>query len=276
MLPENHNFLNALKYSESKINSLREICTPLFESFPIKTFSYTKINSNDSFLYLSTNQEWLKFRYEHSIWGVGCNKFRENIATIPKGGMRVFVWAGSPPETKYFSCLYEYDIWNGGLIVERSLDSIDVWGFTGGKGSSQSIDFFLNNTSLIYSYILYIKDKAHEIINISDRKKLIEYENCYIKDTQQKNNGFELFIENLDTKRFFLDSDDCFNHITKRESDCLHYYMQGYTTKETAAIFGISNRTVEFYIENAKLKLNCSSKAEIRKKLLQSFLKIRS
>lgn len=274
-MQQKYNFLNALEYSENSVNVLQDVCAPLFKAFPIKTFSYTKINVQNNFLYCSTNREWLRFRYDNSIWGVGCNKFRENIANIPKGGVQSFVWAGTPPETKYFSCLHDYDIWNGGIIVERNAESIEVWGFTGGKNSFQSVDFFLNNINLLSSYILYIKDKANKIINVCDSQKFINYTNCYIPECQKPENNFELMMEKLNIRRFFLDCEDSSNYLTKRQADCLHYYMQGYTIKEIGIILNISSRTVEFYIENIKLKLNCTSRQQLRKKILKSFLNLK-
>lgn len=49
--------------------------------------------------------------------------------------------------------------------------------------------------------------------------------------------------------------------LTRRESDCLHCLAQGKTAKETARILGISNRTVEAYLENIKMKANIRHKS---------------
>jgi DNA-binding CsgD family transcriptional regulator len=57
-------------------------------------------------------------------------------------------------------------------------------------------------------------------------------------------------------------------HLSKRESECLHYLVQGKTAKQTAQILSISHRTVETYIENLKLKLKCKNKAELMVKAL--------
>lgn len=51
--------------------------------------------------------------------------------------------------------------------------------------------------------------------------------------------------------------------LTKREKDCLHLYLQGKTSKETAQLLRISHRTVEWHIENIKSKLNCNSKRDL-------------
>lgn len=58
----------------------------------------------------------------------------------------------------------------------------------------------------------------------------------------------------LKTKASFLSS---------REKHCLKLFVSGKTAKESAAILFISHRTVEYYFENIKNKLDVSSKKEL-------------
>lgn len=53
------------------------------------------------------------------------------------------------------------------------------------------------------------------------------------------------------------------SNLTKREEQCLSYYIQGYTAKEIASFFNLSIRTVENYIYNVKQKLNVSTKTDL-------------
>jgi DNA-binding CsgD family transcriptional regulator len=52
-------------------------------------------------------------------------------------------------------------------------------------------------------------------------------------------------------------------YLSTRESQCLHFFAKGKTAKMIAGILKLSPRTVEHYLENAKIKLNASSKAEL-------------
>ena len=56
--------------------------------------------------------------------------------------------------------------------------------------------------------------------------------------------------------------------LSQREMECLFYTLSGRSAKETAAILGLSIRTIEHYLENLKLKLDCSSKTQLRHKLV--------
>ena len=53
--------------------------------------------------------------------------------------------------------------------------------------------------------------------------------------------------------------------ITHRERQCLKGVLKGETAKETAKVLGLSFRTVEFYLENIKRKLECHGKRELLK-----------
>jgi len=47
--------------------------------------------------------------------------------------------------------------------------------------------------------------------------------------------------------------------LSQREMDCVHWYLKGKNSGEIAIILGISRRTVETHIENAKSKLDCTN-----------------
>lgn len=51
--------------------------------------------------------------------------------------------------------------------------------------------------------------------------------------------------------------------LSDRESLCLYYLIRGKSARETGSILHISQRTVEFYIDSLKDKLNCRKKSDI-------------
>jgi DNA-binding CsgD family transcriptional regulator len=56
--------------------------------------------------------------------------------------------------------------------------------------------------------------------------------------------------------------------LSKREKDCIYHLMLNKTAKESARLLGLSNRTVESYLDSAKNKLGCSSKSKLVEKAL--------
>jgi len=61
-------------------------------------------------------------------------------------------------------------------------------------------------------------------------------------------------------------------YLTKREAECVFWLIQCRTISETGLKMGLSPRTVEFYIRNLKLKLDCKNKRELLKTIVLTTL----
>lgn len=53
------------------------------------------------------------------------------------------------------------------------------------------------------------------------------------------------------------------SELSKRERDCIRHLLLGKTSKETACSLKLSVRTIEYYYENLKLKLDCDTKRDL-------------
>jgi DNA-binding CsgD family transcriptional regulator len=69
-------------------------------------------------------------------------------------------------------------------------------------------------------------------------------------------------------RRFLIRNNPNSAGLSRREIDCLYYLTKGMTIKEIARNISLSPRTVEHYLESAKLKLNCRTRAELINKSL--------
>ncbi len=56
--------------------------------------------------------------------------------------------------------------------------------------------------------------------------------------------------------------------LSPKQADCLAYVAMGMTAKQIAEVMNLSTRTVQHYIENIKVKLNCWTKSALIKKAL--------
>lgn len=76
-------------------------------------------------------------------------------------------------------------------------------------------------------------------------------------------------MRQIDESFMSEDSLDCSKIIKKgaflssRERECLKYLLRGKTAKETAQHLQISFRTIEYYFENIKNKLDCDRKKDL-------------
>ncbi|MDR3443047.1 MAG: LuxR C-terminal-related transcriptional regulator [Legionella sp.] len=61
-------------------------------------------------------------------------------------------------------------------------------------------------------------------------------------------------------------------YLSKRELECLHLTIKGYTAKRIGRELGISHRTVEEYLVNIRIKIGASSKAELIEMTIDEFI----
>lgn len=59
------------------------------------------------------------------------------------------------------------------------------------------------------------------------------------------------------------------HNLSKRQLQCLYHLAMGKTAKQIAKQLDLSHRTVEFYIDNIKKKLDCYSRSELITKALK-------
>ncbi len=52
--------------------------------------------------------------------------------------------------------------------------------------------------------------------------------------------------------------------LSQREYECSYYFAKGKSIREIGKLLKLSPRTVESYLDNVKLKLNCPSKAQLQ------------
>ena len=67
----------------------------------------------------------------------------------------------------------------------------------------------------------------------------------------------------MQSRRLYFSASDPNCYITYKEARCIAWLFQLRTAQEIAEILGLSRRTVEGYIENAKIRLNCHSRAQL-------------
>lgn len=60
-----------------------------------------------------------------------------------------------------------------------------------------------------------------------------------------------------------LNASSSYIQLSHRQLDCARLLLMGMKYKEIANKLGLSSRTIEFYIENLKTKLQCQNKTEL-------------
>ena len=240
------------KHSIEHDRALKKICEPL-HSLGISIFEFYAIDEDGNFVVLSTYPEQLDFYYSEKLYLRepylrGPHFFRCGYVMIP---------------TTLDSCSreasisqYQYD--HLLLKLERKEDLIEGYIFSKKNLTPENSLIFFNHLELLDQFAIYFKREAKKIIsklkskgfNLKRDKKDFFFDEVPNLPLTQNNSKEDLFLKKI-------------SPLSPRERECVTLFKQGYTAHATAALLGLSQRTVEFYFDNIKTKLNCKSKWEL-------------
>jgi len=241
------------RYSIKYDHKIRSICEPLEVHLGIPNFSYYSIEEDGRFVILSNFPEQVEFfcaneMYHSCPYLAHPSLFRSGAALIPV--------TYDPMQVQ--QSRKQYGIDHLMLILNCTANKVEGFMFTTKDLNVQTCQNFIPKFDLLNKFGGYFKIEAQELIN----RALSERYN--IKSVRGK--AFTAHDPNLILSRFdkttvsFLRQTSL---LSWQEQRCLELYRQGHSAQSTAAVLGLSQRTVEHYLDHIKEKLNCRSKREL-------------
>lgn len=104
-------------------------------------------------------------------------------------------------------------------------------------------------------------------IDATQNKDINWLRNTYVRMYPDQKLGFQLFLENIGISAVLRERNPhcspAQSVISERQFDTLVLITHGKTVKECARVLGISNRTVEQYVEQLREKFNCDAKSDL-------------
>lgn len=256
------NNLSALQFNEECAPIVDALCAPLFMNFGITHFGCIRIFKNGQLLRIANNKEWTRKYFE-------CEFYNDldiySMDQVPLNKCHYVPLIGAPFNAHCKALCLEFNIWNFMLVYERFSTYGDFWFFGTTKENHQIINFYLNNKDLLSHFTFYFKDKANDLFNLNNSSKLISTKIAPLKGEGKLLNCIEKIEEEINSN-YFLDKRHNGKSLSKRESECLFFFSQGRTMKETAERMELSPRTVETHINNMKHKFNCHTRGELLSK----------
>lgn len=244
-LPDKHiNFT-----SESDV---KEIVKPFFEISGINYFFYTEIFKAGYCFCLSSNAEWQRFFFEKKLYTLNTE--------FPANGYHLCITKNPVIAA---NAKTHFNIDNYLIFTREYKDYYMMAGFGTTHGNEKVLDYYISNRETLDRFILYFKHQANGLIKLSKKQ-----ENIIVLPEFSANN-FALQKagnSNLD----FLESHSPVALLSKREIDCVKYFLAGATIRDTADKLFLSPRTVETHLENVKNKLGCNKKSEVITILLKN------
>ncbi|MGC0371670.1 MAG: hypothetical protein DGJ47_000369 [Rickettsiaceae bacterium] len=169
---------------------------------------------------------------------------------------------------KVLKHMHSNGIWNSLDIYKVQGDFLEIFHFGGTKESLDLINFYINNEDGFENFLMHFRNEFSDLlyknvplINIDNdiKNSIISSDNVVHKYEQYKQD-----LERIKFSKVFLYNKDLLIQLCKREWESVKLYSDGLSMKEIASKLGISSRTVEGYIIDAKRKMGLHSKNKIR------------
>ena len=151
------------------------------------------------------------------------------------------------------------------VVIEKEENAVEFFGFAA-SAQSRLAPLAFNHPSLLNSFGVHSKDKLAPIfLQMGEEPGFLpelKGEDYYIgspivPELDKKANL--AFLADLGLQK---ELEQIFK-LSAREKECLCFLVKGKSAKETAALLGLSPRTIESYLDHIKTKWGCWSKQEL-------------
>lgn len=244
-----------LDFDRSIQPRLAETLQPL-KLFGISNFGYSKITKDKRILRIGNYAPQAEHFFINKVYNQrDCYRgyASENTFKLPTQ-TKIFLWNENGNKPTLNRKLL--NMWNGISFYHIHQDYLETWAIGGGLNDTGLTDFYINNLSLLNRFFLYFKGKFKDILEITDPAKTldIQFHETDIDIYTIDKKTLEKFNQKIFQNKYLLSNGKNNFCLSLRELECLSLKNKGYSAKEMGKILKISNRTIETYIENIKLK----------------------
>lgn len=249
-------------YITKHSDRIKKTTKPLRDHFGINYFTYHQIDNQGRYTVLVDRPDWAEHYVDEQIF------FNDPYLRHPEVYQSGTCLVESHGSTNYRAAVSESgkSVLNadlGVILIQKRADSVEFFGFAGSKKSSHLQNIYLNHPNLLKSFSSYFKKSMGDLlINMKEAgSSLLELKG---RDFLRKQpispktdpTAYLAYLKDLGVASGV-------EKLSPREKECLQLLIENKSAKETGDALGLSYRTIEYYFENIKNKLSCSSKQEV-------------
>lgn len=254
------------KYIIKHSDKIRQVTLPLRERFQIQYFTYHRIDKTGKYTVLVDRPDWAEHYVEEQFY------LQDPYLRHPDLYESGFCLIENHGSEEYKQRILKdgkeiFNLDQGVILIQKNADSsVEFFGFSGNKASCSLDKLYLNHPWVLKSFAGHFKKELKPLLLQMEGEA----------DILQHLKGNDFYSNQL--IRPDIHSEIIFNYLkdlgkeseimkigllSKRERQCIQLLLKGKSAKETANFLQLSHRTIEFYFENIKNKLCCTSKQEI-------------
>lgn len=249
-------------------DGIKKLCSPLFENFGFNGLFYHYI-SNDGFgtSFSSHIESFEYYFYNHNYLCNPCIRhpdfFQSGTLFIADVKNKTYQELIQEESNLFF---LDYKI----VIFEKIKEGCQGFSFSVHKKDNFiNPSYILNHIPTLKSFVRYFNENGATLLK-SIQSNQLSIEKYYGEEFYKEPSFMPSQNDRLKKIEFLkqigvLDPVDNID-LSPREIECVRMMLLGYSASEIGTLLKLSKRTVEFYLENIKLKANCFSKLELFEK----------
>lgn len=227
---------------------VEQIIMPKLKLHDMTVFNYYRVYFDGKMIRLSSDQAWTEHYFQKNYM---------NTMTVPKSylskPLNYYVWLTDDCPEMLIDAAVNFNTSNGISIAEKHTDYIEYFCFATHTQNTRIINnFYLNNLDLLLKYGHEFKEEADQLLKIA-KKQMLQIQNMEVCHADCR------FAE---IKPYKI-------KLSSRQTDCARLLLEGFQYNEIASQLKLSTRSIEYYVENLKAKLECRNKSELIIKLTQ-------
>jgi DNA-binding CsgD family transcriptional regulator len=248
---------------------MQSIAKPLQQYFNISMFGYMKIYRDNTQVSMSTHPHWLKCMYE--------NFYHQGAYSITHSAHSesCHLWSQLKDKSLLPIMSTDFKMAHGITLIKKNEKTAEIFSFASRPENHGIVAWYLNNIDILEAFIHSFKEKGQLLLKKSEADRII-LPKCISAnqgDTYpcaEKNNYLrQSFFEEIKKKRLLITETPKKCYLTERELNCIARMIRGESIKRISKFINLSPRTVETYLNNAKLKLGAKNKIEMLLKIIK-------
>lgn len=253
------------KFTIKEAQFIKKICEPLHRYLDVQYFWYSHTTSEGGYFSLGSKPNM--HEYYHSAKLYMHSPFFHNPKFIQPGFYSYRNISDPKFQETLDSCANKLNVNLGmGLVIKKDKELLRFGYASDNSKGAEFSDRIINNLPLLKKFNAYFLSEMKPLLK-SFRDNLVDLPSELGAAYNRPPKGLQPKATQHD-KLEFMDNIGILNHknvakLTPREIECLQYIYQGLSYREIGDTLVLSTRTIEAYIENAKLKLNCNTKSEL-------------
>lgn len=240
-------------YSIKHDRKIKEICSPLVDYLNTPVFTYYFVEADGRFGYISNQPEFNEYYFSQKLY-LGNPYFAH--PSLFRSGYDLQPCTMDAETQEILKNRFQAD--HLFLTIHANESTMEGFIFANNNINADGAIHYLPYLDLFNKFGRYFKREAKDLIG---QMRADQYNIQSLRGQEQFELPTSVPLAKEDPKiKAFL---KIVSGLSPQEGRCLELFKEGKSSQATAAIMGLSQRTVEHYFENIKNKLGCSSKYEL-------------